>query len=98
MVDSAAIELISIGDEIQRQVLTDAIIFILRQRMLPIWQIPKSEVFGAFGHPSLKSRKQLREVIANIWPVLAGTNGKSYIRDAAALGLYVQTERRFTIN
>jgi hypothetical protein len=97
-VDTGALEALSVGSEIQRQALTDAITKALRDRMLPIWQVPKTQLFEACGFPALKSRKQLREVIATIWPVLAGTNGKAFIRDAAGLGLYVQTERRFIIN
>jgi hypothetical protein len=97
-IESAALEAIPNGDEIQRQVLSDTIQQVLRERMLPIWQIPKAQVFEAFGHPPLRSRKELRAVITTIWPVLAGTKGKGFIQDAAALGLYVQTERLFIIN
>jgi hypothetical protein len=97
-VESAALEAILNGDEIQRQILSDTIQRVLRERVLPIWQIPKTQVFEAFGHPPLRSRKELREAITTIWPVLAGTKGKSFIQDAAALGLYVQTERLFIIN
>jgi hypothetical protein len=97
-IESAALEAIPNGDEIQRQILSDAVHQILRERILPIWQIPKAQLFEACGHPPLRSRKELRNVITTIWPVLAGSNGKSFIQDAAALGLYVQTERLFIIN
>src|ERR1022692_1259245 len=97
-VESAALEAIPNGDEIQRQILSDTIQQVLRESMLPIWQIPKVQVFEAFGHPTLRSRKELREVITTIWPVLAGTKGKGFIQDAAALAWYVQTERLFIIN
>ena len=86
------------AEEIQRRTLTDEITKTLRDHMLPIWQIPKTELFEACGHPALKSRKEVREVITAIWPVLAGTNGQTFIQDAAALGLYVQTERLFIID
>jgi hypothetical protein len=97
-IESVALEALASVEEIQRRILTDAITETLRDRMLPIWQISKAQVFEAFGHPVLKSRKEVREVIADIWPVLAGTNGQTFIRDAAALGLYVQTERLFIID
>ena len=97
-IESVALEALASAEEIQRRVLTDIITETLRERMLPIWEIPKTQLFEACGYPALKSRKQVREVIAAIWPVLAGTNGQTFIRDAAALGLYVQTERLFIIN
>jgi hypothetical protein len=93
--DSAAIETIPNGNEIQRQMLTTAVIQVLRERLLPIWEVAKQDLFRAYGHPPLKSRKELRETITDIWPVLSGTNGKTFIQDATALGLYVQIERLF---
>jgi hypothetical protein len=93
--DSAAVESIPDGNEIQRRVLTDAIVKALRERLLPIWEVTKQDLFRAYGYPPLKSRKELREVIIEVWPVLMGTNSKSFIQDAAALGLYVQVERLF---
>ena len=96
--DSAAVESIPIKEEIHRKALNDEVIRILRDRMLPIWEVSKQDLFHAFGHPPLKSRKELRQVISNIWPVLAGSNGKSFVQDAAALGLYVQTERLFILS
>lgn len=97
-IESVALEALASVEEIQRRILTDVITETLRDRMLPIWQISKAQLFEACGHPALKSRKEVREVIAAIWPVLAGTNGQTFIRDAAALGLYVQTERLFILN
>jgi hypothetical protein len=93
--DSVAIESIPNGNEIQRGILTDAIIQALRERLLPIWETSKQDLFRAYGYPPLKCRKELREAITDIWPVLAGTNGKTFIQDAVALGLYVQIERLF---
>lgn len=97
-IESVALEALAGTEAIQRSTLTDLITETLRDRMLPIWHIPKAELLDALGHPALKSRKQVREVIATIWPVLADTNGQTFIRDAAALGLYVQTERLFILN
>ena len=97
-IESVALEALASVEEIQRRILTDVITETLRDRMLPIWQISKAQLFEACGHPALKSRKEVRQVIVAIWPVLAGTNGQTFIRDAAALGLYVQTERLFIID
>jgi hypothetical protein len=94
-VDSSAIELIPNGHEIQRQVLTDAIRQTLRDRMLPIWDVAKTALFEAFGESPLRSRREIREVITGMWPILAGSRGKLLIQDAVALGVYVQIERLF---
>jgi hypothetical protein len=93
--ESAVLEAIELGEEFQRRALHEAVQQALRDQALPIWTIPKHDLFAAYGSPALKSRKELREVISTIWPVLAGANGKAFIHDAAALGLYVQTERLF---
>ena len=93
--DSVAIEAIPNGNEIQRQIITAAIIKVIRERMLPIWEVAKRDLFLAYGYPPLKCRKELREVIAGLWPILLGTKSKIFIQDAVALGLYVQVERHF---
>lgn len=93
--DSAAVETIPNGNQIQRKTLTEAIIRLLRDRLLPIWEIDKKDLFFAFGNPPLVSRKELREVVTGIWPILAGAKIKTFVQDAAALGLYVQVERLF---
>jgi hypothetical protein len=94
-VDSSALETIPNGHEFQRTILHDALIRTLRDRVLPVWEVAKTELFEGYGHPSLRSRKELREVAITIWPILAGTNTKVFIQDAAVLGLYVQVERLF---
>lgn len=93
--DSAAIESIPNGNEIQRQAITQAVITAFREQFLPVWEVSKQELLNAFGHPALRSRKELRAVVTDVWPVLAGTKGKTFIQDAAALGLHVLTERYF---
>jgi hypothetical protein len=93
--ESAALEATELAEEFQRRALHEAVQQALRDQALPIWTIPKQDLLAAYGSPALKSRKEIREVIATIWPVLAGTNAKVFIQDAAALGLYVQTERLF---
>jgi hypothetical protein len=97
-VQFATLESIPNGQEIQRRVLHDAICHTLRERALSIYEVPRQELLDACGHPSLKSRSQLRKVAIAIWPILAGTHAKLFIQDAAILGLHVQTERLFIIN
>ena len=97
-VESAALEQIPNGYEIQCGALHEAICLELRDRLLPIWEIQKTELLEGCGYPSLKTRSQLREVVTAIWPVLEGTHAKVLIQDAATLGLHVQTDRLFIIN
>lgn len=94
-VDSAAMEVISNGDEIHRRMLSEIVADAVRQRLLPIWKVPKTEVFESFGYPSARCRRQAREVVTDIWPVLAGTGAKVFVQDAVALGLHIQTKRLF---
>ena len=97
-VESAALEAITNEKESQRRVLHNAIGETLRNRLLPIWEIPKTALLDGCGHPPLKSRGELREIASTIWPILAGTHAKVFIQDAAILGLHVQIERLFIIN
>lgn len=97
-VESAALETIHNGHEFQRRVLHEAICRTLRERFLPIWEVPKAALLENCGQPPLKSRAQLRDVVSSIWPVLAGTHAKVFIQDAALVGLHVQIERLFIIN
>ncbi len=96
-VESAALEAIPNGHEFQRRVLHEAISQDLRDRGLTIWEIPKVALLEGCGYPSLRFRDQLRQVATSIWPILEGTRSKTFIQDAAILGLHVQVERLFMI-
>jgi hypothetical protein len=97
-VESAALESIPKGQEFQRRTLHDAICRSLRERFLPIWEVPKIVLLESCGQPLLKSRSQLRSVATSIWPILAGAHAKVFVQDAAIVGLHVQIERLFIIN
>jgi len=97
-VDSAVLESSTKGYGLHRQGLHDAICAVLRERAIPIWEITKAEQFNGLGHHPAQSRKELRQIATDIWPILAGTHAKVFIQDAAILGLHVQTERLFIIN
>jgi len=92
---SAALEVIPNGHEMQRTLLHDAVIRALRPKAIGILEIPKSRLLQAFAYPPLSSRKELRGVVSDIFPVLDQEPGGPWTHDAAALGLYVQTERLF---
>jgi hypothetical protein len=67
----------------------------LAERAMSVTETPKKDLFLAFSHPPLRSRTELRQVMSTIWPVLDHDSGRPFTQDAAALGLYVQTERLF---
>lgn len=90
--DSAALETEQ-DSEIRRAALHHAIVASLRQQSFSIRETPKFEILRTFGVPAPRTRREMREVIGSIWPIL--DSGRPAVLDAAALGLYVQTERLF---
>jgi hypothetical protein len=92
---SAALEHIPNGDEVQRLLLHQVTTQALAERAMSVTETPKKDLFLAFSHPPLRSRTELRQVMSTIWPVLDHDSGRPFTQDAAALGLYVQTERLF---
>jgi len=94
-IGSAAVEVQSKTQDNRRSVLTRTAIDTLRGFGIPIWEFSKHDLFDGFAVPRLKNRTQLRNVIKTIWPILDARNQDDGIFDAAALGLYVATERLF---
>lgn len=90
--ESAALEL-ETEFEIRRGALNACAQKLLRGHGVSLWEVSKRDLLPRFGLPPLKSRKELREIVQSIWPVL--DPHKAGILDATALGLYVQTERLF---
>lgn len=91
-ITSATLECSPNANENQRAVLSQAVIATLRDNAVSVWEISKGDLLAGFGHPALKSRAELREVVRTIWQT---KSNKGSALDAAALGLYVQTERMF---
>ncbi len=79
----------------RRSLLTETIIRCLREAAIPVWQVTKADLLASFGVPALRSRTELRRVIRSIWPILDERTQDNGILDAAALGLYVVTEKAF---
>ncbi len=95
-IESAALERMTNGREIRRTALHRAVLAALRDNSMPVWEVGKQQLFEVFGHPPLRSRTELRQIMeAIVWPVLEGGRSSNQKLDAAALGLYVQTERLF---
>ncbi|MGA2268773.1 MAG: hypothetical protein ABSH44_09920 [Bryobacteraceae bacterium] len=91
-VESAALEQVAQTSESQRVSLSAMLHVALTRHGLPVWTVDKQDLLASFGHPCPQSRREVREAVRTIWPVLA-TDGS--ILDAVALGLYVQSERLF---
>ncbi|MBV9155600.1 MAG: hypothetical protein JO097_05015 [Acidobacteriaceae bacterium] len=92
----AALEMLPSSRQDQRHQLTEIVSGVLRDRGVVIWQVGKRDVISSFGYPPLRFRKQVREVIAAMWPDVNGSFGGPLIKDALALGLYCQTEQLFS--
>lgn len=92
-IESAAIEIVPGDSAMHRALLARSAIEALRSASIPIWEISKEELLASYGQPPLQSRKELRETIARIWPILNTRGNSPWALDAVALGLYVQVER-----
>ena len=69
----------------RRGVLTALIESSLRRATVMIFQVRKPELFLAFGIPPAKSRKQVRQSVRSIWPILP-ESGRDYELDAVPIG------------
>lgn len=93
--ESVALEEVDAKYETRRKVLAGLIGDSLRQSSIFVWKVRKRELFPAYGMPPVKSRREIREVVRSVWPILDEGKRNLAILDAVALGLYVQTERLF---
>jgi hypothetical protein len=95
-VESATVERMTNGNEIRRAVLNEAILTTLRASAVPIWEVNKRELLDGFAHPPLPKRSELRASVHTLlWSMFNTDSPDAQELDAAALGLYVQTERLF---
>ena len=94
-IESAVIETFEDGSEILRARLHNAMERVLASSGAAVRKIDKSYLLEAFGHPPLTNRKNVREVVTVIWPMLGLKTHAGAKLDAIALGLYLQTERLF---
>lgn len=94
-IESAAIESVDLSDQIRRFELTKTAVSVLRSASVPVWEVSKTELLSSFGYPVPRNRKEVRESVAQIWPMLNTRGTSHWVLDAVAIGLYVQTERLF---
>jgi hypothetical protein len=94
-IDSATLEKAPPKPATRRTHLSRMICRALQSSGIPVWRVSKLDLLAAFGEPPLKTRKELRERIVSIWPILDRPDRERGLLDAVALGLFVQTERLF---
>ena len=80
------------------QAMATSLLNLLRERAIPHWAIAKAELLAAYGETPLKSTHELRVVVRDYWPHIIDERDDSTCLDAAALGLYLQTERMLSDN
>jgi RNase H-fold protein (predicted Holliday junction resolvase) len=63
---------------------------LLSEKAISTVVLRKSDLLVAYGTSRLRSRKELRAIVSDYWPVLAGMTGRlgPYARDAAAAALF----------
>ena len=96
-IESIAVEWIGSAVPSRRAFLTRTIEASLHADGIAVWQVQKKDLLSAYGIPPLRTRRELRTIVHNFWPVMPAANIHGSILDAAALGLYVQI-RRVLIN
>jgi hypothetical protein len=64
---------------------------------IPTVEIADTALMAAYAHPPLLRKEHVRRVGRAIWPHLNSINCKKAAVDAATTGLYVQTERLFSL-
>jgi hypothetical protein len=65
---------------------------------IPVVEVDDLALMCAYGHPPLTRKEQVRYIGRTIWPSLNDAKSKNAAVDAATTGLYVQTERLFSMH
>jgi hypothetical protein len=95
--DAAVLDEVTDG-ETKSTMLRNQISDFLRREGVPVSYVSRSALVGAFGHPALKSRRELRHVILKMIPDLDMSGFPETILDAAALGILQQVSKLISIN
>ena len=64
---------------------------------IPVMEIDESTLRLAYGYPPLVRKEHVRDAGRSIWPSLKDVKSKRAVVDAVTVGLYVQTERLFSL-
>ncbi len=70
---------------------------ITQESAIPSVEVEDGTLMKAYGHPPLTRKEHVRRAGLSIWPSLKDSTSKRAAVDAAVCGLYVQTERLFSI-
>jgi hypothetical protein len=92
-IDSAALEAFGPEDKHRTARLARFTTDLLHGLGIPVLTAQKSEVLSAFASPAIRTKGELRKIITALYPQFATYRGSNVPLDAAALGLYFQTER-----
>ena len=65
---------------------------------IPAIEVKDTTLMGAYGHPPLTRKEHVRRIGRTIWPGLNDAKATRAAVDAATAGLYVQTERLFSLH
>jgi hypothetical protein len=65
---------------------------------IPAVEVDDVTLMCAYGHPPLKRKEHVRKAGRAIWPGLNDIHSQRAAVDAAVTGLYIQTERLFSLN
>ncbi len=91
---SAVLEDAVSAEESRSANLIAAVEWAIKSRGVPVQRVGREELFANYAIQPLTTRKDLHAIIAGFWPQLSSSDFHSSIRDAAAAGLYAQTEYR----
>src|SRR5205085_1221923 len=92
-IDATVLERFEGGPDLMRAGIYQAVDRTLRASGASIQTIHPPELLCAFAYPSKANRKDVRQVVTTIWPILDARNAHPATLDAVALGLYYQTDR-----
>jgi hypothetical protein len=89
----ASVALETVPAEIARASIHRVVVEQCRAGGKVVWEVSKKLVAESLAHPAPKSRDEVRAIMLQIWPLSSLNQSQTYVLDAFALGLYVQTER-----
>jgi len=92
-IDTVALESFEGSRDLMRAGTYQEVEWTLRSRGVSVHTVPTPEFLKAFAHPTEVSRKDAREIVTGIWPILDPKRTHPATLDAVALGLYCQTDR-----
>jgi hypothetical protein len=92
-IEAGGLELLPENLETRATALTRDAEELLRDHGIPVLKASETDLFSAYGEPSLRSRAALRQVAGTIFPQLKNPKASKELLDAAILGLHLQTER-----